>query len=100
MEFQLVQQRELMSSSQREGERSQRTHHVVEVNEGVVDGNDISLAVLNGCTEDNATNATEAEREREQSVTVSATPFIALTLQVAISVRVSRRTLEARRCLA
>lgn len=34
-------------------------HHVVEVNEGVVDGNDVGLAVSDGGTEDDATDTAE-----------------------------------------
>ena len=36
------------------------THHVVQVNEGVVDGNDVDLLMRNGVSEDDSSNATEA----------------------------------------
>ncbi len=35
-------------------------HHVVVINEGIIDGNDFNVLVLEGCAKDDATNATKS----------------------------------------
>lgn len=41
-----------------------RTHHVVQVNEGVVDGNDLDVTVLNSISEDNSSNSAKSATRR------------------------------------
>ena len=49
-----------LSSANTARERSEVAHHVVEVDEGVVDGDDLDLSVLERVSQDNSTNSTEA----------------------------------------